>query len=46
VFNVPLTHTGLLVQRVAHGSPAERFGLRGGELPTVIAGEELVACNS
>ena len=24
VFNVPLTHTGLLVQRVAHGSPAER----------------------
>jgi serine protease Do len=42
VFNVPATHAGLLVQRVAHGSPAERFGLRGGHLPAVIAGEKLV----
>jgi serine protease Do len=42
VFNVPVAHAGLLVQRVAHGSPAERFGLRGGELPAVIAGEELI----
>lgn len=42
VFNVPVAHAGLLVQRVAHGSPAERFGLRGGDLPAVIAGEEMV----
>jgi serine protease Do len=42
VFNVPVAHAGLLVQRVAHGSPAERFGLRGGELPAVIAGEEMI----
>jgi S1-C subfamily serine protease len=42
VFNVPVTHAGLLVQRVAHGSLAERFGLQGGDLPAVIAGEKLV----
>ena len=42
VFNVPVGRAGLLVQRVAHGSPAERFGLRGGRLPAVIAGEELI----
>ena len=42
VFNVPVTHAGLLVQRVARGSLAERFGLRGGDLPAVIAGEELI----
>jgi S1-C subfamily serine protease len=42
VFNVPVTHAGLLVQRVARGSPAERFGLRGGDLPAVIAEEELI----
>ena len=42
VFNVPLAHAGLLVQRVAHGSPAERLGLRGGDLPAVIAGEEMI----
>lgn len=42
VFNVPATHAGLLVQRVARDSPAERFGLRGGDLPAVIAGEKLV----
>ena len=41
-FNVPVAHAGLLVQRVAHGSPAERFGLRGGDLPAVIAGEEMI----
>jgi serine protease Do len=40
VFNAPVA--GLLVQRVAHNSPAERFGLRGGDLPAVIAGEELI----
>jgi serine protease Do len=42
VFNVPVTHAGLLVQRVARGSPAERFDLRGGNLPAVVAGEELI----
>ena len=42
VFNVPAAHAGLLVQRVARGSPAERFGLRGGDLPAVIAGEQLI----
>jgi len=42
VFNVPPAHAGLLVQRVAHGSPAERLGLRGGDLPAVIAGEEMI----
>jgi len=42
VFNVPTARAGLLVQRVAHGSPAERFGLRGGDLPAVIAGEEMI----
>jgi serine protease Do len=42
VFNVPVAHAGLLVERVAHGSPAERLGLRGGELPAVIAGEEMI----
>ena len=40
-FNVPAARGGLLVQRVARGSPAERFGLRGGDLPAVIAGEQL-----
>jgi serine protease Do len=42
VFNVPVSHAGLLVQRVARGSPAERLGLRGGGLPAVIAGEKLI----
>jgi S1-C subfamily serine protease len=42
VFNVPVGHAGLLVQRVAHGSPAERLGLRCGAMPAVIAGEELI----
>jgi len=42
-FNVPVTRAGLLVQRVAHGSLAERMGLRGGNLPAVVAGEGLIA---
>ena len=42
VFNVPVAHGGLLVQRIAHGSPAERLGLRGGDLPAVIGGEEMI----
>jgi S1-C subfamily serine protease len=43
IFNVPPPHAGLLVQRVAHNSPAERLGLRGGDLPSIVAGEELIA---
>jgi S1-C subfamily serine protease len=43
VFNVPDRRAGLLVQRIAHGSPAERLGLRGGDLPAVVAGESLIA---
>ena len=41
-FNVPDARAGLLVQRVAHGSLAERLGLRGGTLPALVAGEELL----
>jgi len=41
-FNLPDTHAGLMVQRVAQGSPAERLGLRGGNLPVNFGGEELV----
>jgi S1-C subfamily serine protease len=41
-FNVPDGQAGLLVQRVARDSPAERLGLRGGNVPAVVAGEELL----
>jgi S1-C subfamily serine protease len=39
-FNLPTT--GLLVQRVAHGSPAERLGLRAGLYGVAIGGEQLL----
>lgn len=39
-FNLPAA--GLLVQRVAHGSPAERLGLRGGRYSVTIADEQLL----
>jgi S1-C subfamily serine protease len=39
-FNLPTT--GLLVQRVAHGSPAERLGLRGGRFAVAIGDERLL----
>jgi S1-C subfamily serine protease len=39
-FNLPTT--GLLVQRVAHGSPAERLGLRGGRYGIAIGDERLL----
>jgi serine protease Do len=42
VFNLPNARAGLLVQRVARNSPAERLGLRGGNLPAVIGGEQLM----
>jgi len=42
-FNVPDARAGLLVQRVAQGSPAERLGLHGGTLPVNFGGEQLLA---
>jgi serine protease Do len=39
LLNVPPPGAGLLVQRVARGSPAERLGVRGGSV-TVTLGEE------
>jgi len=39
-FNLPAA--GLLVQRVAHGSPAERLGLRGGRYSVTIGEEQLL----
>lgn len=40
--NLPGPGAGLLVQRIAHRSPAERLGLRGGRLPALVAGEQLL----
>ncbi len=40
--NVPEGQTGLLVQRVADSSPAERLGLRGGSIRVTIAGREIL----
>lgn len=41
-FNIPARRVGLLVQRVAGGSPAEQLGLRGGSLPARIGDEYLL----
>jgi S1-C subfamily serine protease len=41
-FNIPLWGSGLLVQRVAEGSTAERLGLQGGSLPARIGDEILL----
>jgi serine protease Do len=41
-FNVPHGAAGLLVQRVAEGSPAQRFGLRPGTLPIAVSEERLL----
>jgi S1-C subfamily serine protease len=40
--NVPAPGVGLLVQRVAAGSPAERLGVHGGSVTATIEDEELV----
>ncbi|MBX3606401.1 MAG: trypsin-like peptidase domain-containing protein [Piscinibacter sp.] len=40
LLNLPAA--GLLVQRVAAGSPAEQLGLRGGQVPATIAEESLL----
>jgi len=41
-FNIPERQAGLLVQRVAAGSPAEQLGLRGGSVPATIGEESLL----
>ncbi len=41
LLNVP-QREGLLVQRIARGSPADRLGLRPGRVPAVLDGEELL----
>jgi S1-C subfamily serine protease len=41
-FNIPAPGVGLLVQRVAAGSPAERLGIRGGSVTALIEDEQLV----
>jgi S1-C subfamily serine protease len=40
-FNLPVS-AGLLVQRVADGSPAQRLGLRGGSVPVRIGADSLL----
>ncbi len=42
VFNVPPPGVGVLVQRIAAGSPAEHAGLKGGTLRATIGDEELI----
>ncbi|HXU12144.1 MAG TPA: trypsin-like peptidase domain-containing protein [Candidatus Binatia bacterium] len=42
VFNVPPPGVGLLIQRVAPGSPAEQLGLKGGTTRATIGDEDLV----
>jgi S1-C subfamily serine protease len=41
-FNVPAPGVGLLVQRVAAGSPAEKLGVRGGSVTAQVEDEQLV----
>ena len=36
------TDGGLLVQRVAKGSPAEKAGIRGGAIPVIVFGQEIL----
>jgi len=40
--NVPDGRTGMLVQRVAKGSPSEKLGLLGGSIPVQIAGQQIL----
>jgi S1-C subfamily serine protease len=42
VFNLPPPGAGLLVQRIASGSPAERLGLRAGTLRATIGDQDLL----
>jgi serine protease Do len=41
-FNVPSGAAGLLVQRIAEGSPAQRVGLRAGALPVAVGEQRLL----
>jgi len=41
-FNLPAGRGGVLVQYVAQDSPAERIGLRGGTIPVVVGGQEIL----
>jgi serine protease Do len=41
-FNLPGGAAGLLVQRIAEGSPAQRFGLRAGALPIAVGEDRLL----
>ncbi|MGH9749589.1 MAG: PDZ domain-containing protein [Candidatus Polarisedimenticolia bacterium] len=43
MFNVPPPGVGVLVQRIAAGSPAKRLGLKGGTVRVTIGEEELIA---
>ena len=42
VFNVPPPGLGVLVQRIASGSPARQIGLREGTIRATIGGEDLI----
>jgi serine protease Do len=42
VFNVPPPGIGLLVQRIASGSPAQRIGLKAGTIPASIGNDQLL----
>jgi serine protease Do len=42
VFNIPPPGVGLLVQRIAAGSPAQRIGLRAGTIRATIGDDELI----
>src|SRR5262245_44474095 len=42
VFNIPAPGVGLLVQRVAKGSPAERLGLKAGTIRARVGDEDLI----
>jgi len=42
VFNIPPPGIGLLVQRVAAGSPADRLGLKAGSIKATIGEEDLI----
>ena len=42
ILNLPDGRPGLLVQHVAEGSPAQRLGLRGGDVPATVGGHAML----